>query len=51
VVVDWPLSYVYWAILAGLVLTTLRAAQHAARRFREGEPERAPDPSLQGVKP
>lgn len=37
VVVDWPLAYVYWAILAGLVLTTLRAAQHAVRQFRAGE--------------
>jgi TRAP-type C4-dicarboxylate transport system permease small subunit len=45
VVIDWPLSYVYWAILAGLVLTTLRAAQAAWRRFRAGEPEQPPDPS------
>jgi len=37
VVIDWPLSYVYWAILAGLVLTTLRAAHEAAIRFRAGE--------------
>ncbi len=37
VVVDWPLSYVYWAILAGLVLTTLRLAETAWRRFRQGE--------------
>jgi len=49
VVVDWPLAYVYWAILAGLVLTAIRAAEHAARRFRAGEPERAPDP-VPGVK-
>ena len=46
VVVDWPLSWVYWAILAGLVLTTFRAAQAALLRFRQGEPERAVDPSL-----
>lgn len=45
VVIDWPLSYVYWAILVGLVLTTLRAALAAWRRFREGEPETPPDPS------
>jgi TRAP-type C4-dicarboxylate transport system permease small subunit len=45
VVIDWPLAYVYWAILAGLVLTTLRAAQAGIRRFREGEPETPPDPS------
>jgi TRAP-type C4-dicarboxylate transport system permease small subunit len=44
VVIDWPLAYVYWAILLGLVLTTLRAAIGAIRRFREGEPE-APDPT------
>jgi TRAP-type transport system small permease protein len=36
VVVDLPLAYVYWAILAGLVLTTLRAAQQAMRRYRDG---------------
>lgn len=45
VVIDWPLSYVYWAILFGLVLTTLRAAVAAWRRFRDGEPEQPPDPS------
>ncbi|MGG5823552.1 TRAP transporter small permease [Falsiroseomonas sp. HW251] len=44
VVIDWPLSWVYWAILAGLVLTTIRAIGAAIRRFREGEPE-APDPT------
>jgi TRAP-type C4-dicarboxylate transport system permease small subunit len=44
VVVDWPLSWVYWAILAGLVLTTGRAAQAAIRRFRAGEPD-VPDPT------
>jgi TRAP-type C4-dicarboxylate transport system permease small subunit len=50
VVIDWPLAWVYWAILAGLVLTTLRAAQAAVLRFRAGEPEAAQDPSLGGVK-
>lgn len=45
VVVDWPLSYVYWAILFGLVLTTLRAVGAAWRRFCAGEPEQPPDPS------
>lgn len=49
VVVDWPLSWVYMAILAGLVLTTLRALQAAILRFRRGEPERVEDPSLGGV--
>jgi TRAP-type transport system small permease protein len=44
VVIDWPLAYVYWAILVGLVLTTLRATLAAIRRFREGEPETA-DPT------
>jgi TRAP-type C4-dicarboxylate transport system permease small subunit len=44
VVIDWPLSWVYWAILAGLVLTTVRAAQAAIRRFRAGEPD-VPDPT------
>jgi TRAP-type C4-dicarboxylate transport system permease small subunit len=37
VVIDWPLAYVYWAILAGLVLTTLRYAGTAIARFRAGE--------------
>lgn len=37
VVVDWPLAYVYWTIMAGLALTTLRAALHGLQRFREGE--------------
>ncbi len=46
VVVDWPLAYVYWAILVGLVLTTLRAIVAAWRRFKAGEPEAPPDPSL-----
>lgn len=36
VVIDVPLAYVYWAIMAGLVLTTLRAAQHAIAQFRAG---------------
>jgi TRAP-type C4-dicarboxylate transport system permease small subunit len=39
VVVDWPLAYVYWAILFGLVLTAIRAALAAIARFRAGEPE------------
>lgn len=49
VVVDWPLAYVYWAILVGLALTTIRAAIAAIRRFRAGEPEQPPDPSAGGV--
>lgn len=44
VVIDWPLSWVYWAILVGLVLTTLRAIGAAIRRFRAGEPAEA-DPT------
>jgi len=36
VVVDLPLAYVYWAIMVGLVLTTLRAAQYALRQYRGG---------------
>lgn len=48
--VEWPLSVVYFGILAGLVLTTLRAALHGVERWRAGEPEVAPDPSLGGVK-
>ncbi|OYW09525.1 MAG: hypothetical protein B7Z53_02750, partial [Rhodospirillales bacterium 12-71-4] len=50
VVIDWPLSWVYWAILAGLVMTTLRAVQATWRRFRIGEPDRAADPSLGTLK-
>jgi len=50
VVIDWPLSWVYWGILLGLVLTTIRALLAAFRRFREGEPEVPPDPSVGGVK-
>jgi TRAP-type C4-dicarboxylate transport system permease small subunit len=45
VVVDVPLGLVYWAVLAGMVMTTVRFAQSALKRFREGEPERAADPS------
>ncbi|WP_376095900.1 TRAP transporter small permease [Roseomonas sp. CCTCC AB2023176] len=44
---DIPLSYVYWGILFGLVLTTLRSAQAAAQRFAAGEPETPADPSLE----
>ncbi len=47
---EWPLSVVYFGILAGLVLTTIRAALHGVGRWRAGEPEVAPDPSLHGVK-
>ncbi|MDJ0388630.1 TRAP transporter small permease [Roseomonas sp. E05] len=49
IALDWPISVVYWGILAGLVLTTLRSFQHAIRRFRAGEPERPGDPSIGGV--
>jgi TRAP-type C4-dicarboxylate transport system permease small subunit len=50
IALDHPLSIIYWGILAGLVLTTLRSLDHALRRFRRGEPEAAPDPSAAGVK-
>ena len=46
IAIDRPLSWVYYAILVGLVLTTGRAVQAAVRRFREGEPEQPPDPSV-----
>jgi len=45
VVIDVPLGWVYWAVLAGMVMTTFRFAQATWTRFREGEPQRAPDPS------
>ena len=48
--VEYPLSIVYYGILAGLVLTAVRTALHGVRRWREGEPEAAPDPSQAGVK-
>ena len=50
VAIDWPISVIYWGILAGLVLTTLRGLQHAIHRFRIGEPGTAVDPSVGGVK-
>ncbi|MFC7610277.1 TRAP transporter small permease [Teichococcus aestuarii] len=50
VAIEVPLAYVYYGILGGLVLTTLRTALHALARFRAGEPEHAPDPSLAAVK-
>ncbi len=50
IAVEYPLSVVYYGILLGLVLTTVRSALHGVRRWREGEPELAPDPSVGGVK-
>lgn len=50
IAVEYPLSIVYYGILAGLALTTLRTALRGVRRWREGEPEVAPDPSEAGVK-
>lgn len=47
VVVDLPMAWVYGAVLLGLVATTVRFTLHAVRRFREGEPETPPDPSLE----
>jgi TRAP-type C4-dicarboxylate transport system permease small subunit len=45
VVIDVPLGWVYWGVLAGMVVTVFRFAQFSWNRFRAGEPERAPDPS------
>jgi TRAP-type C4-dicarboxylate transport system permease small subunit len=45
VVIDFPLGWVYWGVLAGMVMTTFRLAQASWIRFREGEPEHAADPS------
>lgn len=45
VVIDFPLGWVYWAVFAGMVMTTFRFAQHGWKRFRTGEPEKAADPS------
>ena len=50
IAVEYPLSVVYYGILLGLVLTTIRFALHGVRRWREGEPEAVPDPSVGGVK-
>ncbi len=45
VVIDFPLGWVYWAVLAGMLMTTFRFAQAGWKRFRAGEPEKAHDPS------
>lgn len=45
VVIDVPLGWVYWAVFAGMVMTVIRLALATWHRFREGEPEHAPDPS------
>ena len=50
IAVDHPLSLVYYGILFGLVLTTVRSALHGLHRWREGEPEVAPEPGVGGVK-
>jgi TRAP-type C4-dicarboxylate transport system permease small subunit len=50
IAVEYPLSIVYYGILFGLALTAVRTALHGVRRWREGEPEAAPDPSEAGVK-
>jgi TRAP-type C4-dicarboxylate transport system permease small subunit len=47
VVVDLPMAIVYGAVFVGLAATTVRFALHAVKQFREGEPETAPDPSLE----
>jgi TRAP-type C4-dicarboxylate transport system permease small subunit len=43
VVVDWPLSIVFYACTAGLALTTLRAVQHLVVLARSGGLSAAPD--------
>jgi TRAP-type C4-dicarboxylate transport system permease small subunit len=45
-----PLSIVYYGILLGLVLTTIRSALQGIARWRAGEPEGPRDPSLGGMK-
>jgi TRAP-type C4-dicarboxylate transport system permease small subunit len=45
VVIDFPLGWVYWAVLVGMVMTMFRVAQHGWKRFRAGEPEKAHDPT------
>ena len=50
IAVEHPLSIVYYGILFGLVLTTVRSALHGVRRWQGGEPEVAPDPSEAGLK-
>ncbi len=50
IAIEWPLSIVYWGILAGLALTTIRSALRGVARWREGEPEVAPDPSAGGMR-
>lgn len=50
VVIDVPLGWVYWAVFAGMVMTVIRLALATWHRFREGEPERAVDPS-EGARP
>ncbi len=49
IAIEWPLSVVYYGILLGLVLTTIRAAMHGIARFRAGEPEVPPEPGIGGV--
>ena len=50
IAVEYPLAIVYYGILVGLVLTTIRSALHGVRRWQEGEPEVAPEPGMGGVK-
>jgi TRAP-type C4-dicarboxylate transport system permease small subunit len=37
VVIDWPLSYVYWIVMAGFVWMTVRAVQVALRNYKAGD--------------
>ncbi|MBL6454092.1 TRAP transporter small permease [Belnapia sp. T6] len=50
IALDQPLSLIYYGILLGLVLTTIRSALHGIARWRAGEPEAPLDPSVGGVK-
>jgi TRAP-type C4-dicarboxylate transport system permease small subunit len=45
VVIDVPLGWVYWAVLAGFVMTTLRLAQHTWTQFRADAAGEAADRS------
>jgi len=45
VVIDVPLGWVYWAVLGGLVMTTLRLAQHTWAEFRAGRDDGEADRS------
>jgi len=50
IALEQPLSLIYYGILLGLVLTTLRTVSHGIARWQAGEPDAPADPSLGGVK-